>query len=75
MPYSRVSVGCQEGVRGGVWGCLSASVYFLDSFLSAASFSHICLIGQNMLYFGVSVGCLGGVWGLSELLWILSGGV
>ena len=25
-------------------------------------FSHLPPIGQNMLYFGVSVGCLEGVW-------------
>ena len=72
MPDFGVSGRCMRGVLG----CLSDSEYCQggmlynkkldiqsDSFLLAYSFfSQLPRIGQNMLYFGVSVGCLEGVW-------------
>ena len=69
----RVSGRCLEGV----WGCLNDSGYCLEwcdmqaidkhpfrhIFNSCFLFSQLSRIGQNVLYFGVSLGCLEDVWG------------
>ena len=76
-----VSLGCLEGVWEVSGGCLSYSGYCLGGydmqaidkhlirlfFISFFLFSQLPWIGQNVPYFGVSVGCL-------ECVWQVSGG-
>ena len=72
-----VSVGCLEGVWKVSGGCLNGSGYYRDGydmqaidkhpfrhiFNSCFLFSQLSRIGQNVPYFGVSLGCLEDVWG------------
>ena len=74
-----MSVGCLKGVWDVSGGCLSDSGYCLGGydvqaidkhpirliFISCFLFSQLPRNGQNVPYFGVSVGCLEGVWGVS----------
>ena len=76
VPFG-VSVGCLEGVWKVSGGCLNGSVCCLDGydmqaidkypfkhiFNSSFLFSQLSRIGQNMPYFGMSLGCLEDVWG------------
>ena len=76
MPFG-VSVGCLEGIWKVSGGCLNGSVCCLDGydmqaidkypfkhiFNSSFLFSQLSRIGQNMPYFGMSLGCLEDVWG------------
>ena len=74
-----MSVGCLEGVWEVSGGCLSDSGYCLGRYdkqaidnhairfiyITLFLFSQLPWIGQNVPYFGVSVGCLEGVWEVS----------
>ena len=74
-----VSVGCLECVWEVSGGCLSDYVYCLGAYdmqaidnhpirliyISVFIFSQLPRIGHNVPYFGVSVGCLEGVWEVS----------
>ena len=76
MLYFGVSGRCLEGVWEVSGGCLGDSGYYVggmmfkkqiniqsDSFSLAYSFfPQLPQIGQNVPYFGVSFGCLEGVW-------------
>ena len=71
-----MSIGCLEGVQEVSGGCLSDSGYCLGGYdmqaidnhpirfiyITVFLFSQLPRIGQNVPYFGVSVGCLEGVW-------------
>ena len=73
---------CLEGVWEVPGGCLSDSGYYVggmmfkkqiniqsDSFSLAYSFfPQLPQIGQNVPYFGVSLGCLEDVWGVSGVV-------
>ena len=74
-----MSEGCLEGVWEVSEGCLSDSGYCLGGYdvqaidnnpirfiyITVFLFFQLPRIGQNMPYFGVSVGCLKGVWEVS----------
>ena len=74
-----MSEGCLEGVWEVSGGCLSDSGYCLGGYdvqaidnnpirfiyITVFLFSQLPRIGQNVPYFGVSVGCLEGVWEVS----------
>ena len=74
-----MSEGCLEGVWEVSEGCLSDSGYCLGGYdvqaidnnpirfiyITVFLFFQLPRIGQNMPYFGVSVGCLEGVWEVS----------
>ena len=76
-----VSAGCLDGVCG----CLTVSGSYLGvsgrclgCHIKLLPFLPVTSHGQKVLNFGVSVGCLEGVWKVSrrclEGVWILSGG-
>ena len=84
VPYFGVPLGCLEGVWDVSGGCLSDCGYCqggydvqtIDKypirliFIKCYIISQLPRNGQNVPYFGVSLGpvsgeCLGGVWGLS----------
>ena len=78
----RVSVGCLGGVWEVSGGCLSDSGYCLGRYdvqaidnhpirfiyITLFLFSQLPRIGQNVPYFGVSLGCLEDVWGVSGIV-------
>ena len=61
-------LGCLEGVLEVSGGCLSDSGYYVGGMMFKKQINiqspipQLPQIGQNMLYFGVFVGCLEGVW-------------